>query len=108
VVPERPSSEFGPELRRAVVKAVADTWDEGCPIAGSDQVHWEQIADVAIRRWHSIGRRRHKQVVHADRVEDLAKGLRDRFSPDPKLVGPLMEDYRYLAARIAKVLSAMT
>ncbi len=38
------------------------------------------------------------------RLEDLAKGLRDHFEPDPKMVGPLMEDYRYLASCIASVL----
>jgi hypothetical protein len=36
------------------------------------------------------------------------KGLRDRFEGDPKVTGPLMEDYRYLASRIAEVLSART
>jgi hypothetical protein len=106
LVPERLSSEIGPELRAAVVKAVADAWEEGCPVAGWDQVEWEQISDVAIRRWRSVGRRRHKRVADTDRVEDLAKGLRDHFEPDRKLVGNLMTDYRYLASRIATVLSA--
>jgi hypothetical protein len=31
------------------------------------------------------------------RVEDLAKGLRDAFEAGRQLVGPLMEDYRFLA-----------
>jgi len=38
-------------------------------------------------------------------VEDLAKGLRDRFQVDPSLTGPLMEDYRHLAGRLAAVLA---
>jgi len=67
---------------------------------------WEDITDVAIRRWRSIGRRRRKQVTYADRVEDLAKGLRDHFEPDRRLVGPMMVHYRHVASDIAKVLSA--
>jgi hypothetical protein len=38
-------------------------------------------------------------------VEDLAKGLRDRFEVNPAAAGPLMEDYRHLAARLAAVLA---
>ena len=34
------------------------------------------------------------------RIEDLAKGLRDRFEKNPKLTGPLMADYRHLATKI--------
>jgi hypothetical protein len=53
-------------------------------------------------------RRKRKRFVYADRIKDLAKGLRDRFERNPQLVGPLMEDYRYLASRIAEVLSTGT
>lgn len=94
------------QLRGAVIEAVEAAYEEGCPVACGGLVEWEEIADVAIRRWRSIGRRRSKRIVHADRVEDLAKGLRDHFSPDRRLVGPLMTDYRCLASRIADVLSA--
>lgn len=91
--------------RQAVVRAVSDAWDEGCPVAGQTQDAFEQTADVAIRRWDSIERRRPKKVITMeDRLEDLAKGLRDHFEPDPKMVGPLVEDYRYLASCIASVL----
>jgi hypothetical protein len=36
-------------------------------------------------------------------MQDLAKGLRDHFD-EPALTGPLMTDYRCLAARLAVVL----
>jgi hypothetical protein len=37
----------------------------------------------------------------AARTEDLAKGLRDAYESDRALTGPLMQDYRYLAADLA-------
>jgi hypothetical protein len=37
---------------------------------------------------------------------DLAKRLRERFERDPKLVDPLVEDYRYLTSHIVEMLSA--
>jgi hypothetical protein len=81
--------------RQAVVRAISDAWTEGCPVTGYTQDAFEQKADVAIRRWDSIERRRPKKVLTIeDRIEDLAKGLRNHFSPDPKMVGPLMKDYR--------------
>jgi hypothetical protein len=75
-------------------------------VAGQDQDAFEELAAVAIRRWDSFERRHSKQLGYPGRVEDLAKGLRDRFEHYPKLTGPLMEDYRYLASRIADVLRA--
>ena len=36
----------------------------------------------------------------AARVRDLAKGLIAAFERDPKIVGPLMRDYEWLAALI--------
>jgi hypothetical protein len=38
------------------------------------------------------------------RVEDLAKGLRDTYEERRELVGPLIEDYRHLAAVLANEL----
>jgi hypothetical protein len=77
-------------------------------VAGQDQAAFEETADIAIRRWDSFERRHRKRLGHPGRVEDLAKGLRDRFERNPKLTGSLMEDYRHLASRIADVLSART
>src|ERR1700722_9934437 len=79
----------------------------GSPVAGHDDANRRETVEVAIRRWRSFSRRsRHPvRATHADRVEDLAKGLRDRFETTPALTGPLMEDYRHLAAKLAAVLA---
>lgn len=54
--------------------------------------------EVALRRWRSFGRRAGvKSATRDQRIEDLAKGLRDAFERDRHLVGRLMEDYRHLA-----------
>jgi hypothetical protein len=37
-------------------------------------------------------------------VEDLAKGLRDRLHFNPRHVRPEMEDYRWLAGRLAEAM----
>jgi hypothetical protein len=79
----------------------------GSPVAGHDDANRREMVKVAIRRWRSFSRRsRHpKRAAQADRVEDLAKGLRDRFEITPALTGPLMEDYRDLATKLATVLA---
>lgn len=88
--------------------AIAETEHQaGSPVAGRDDANRRETVEVAIRRWRSFSRRsRHpKRAVQADRVEDLAKGLRDRFEITPALTGPLIEDYRDLAAKLAAVLA---
>jgi hypothetical protein len=87
---------------------VAEAWEEGCPVAGQHQDAFEETADIAIRRWDSFERRHRRRLGYPGRVEDLAKGLRDRFERDPKLTGRVMEDYRYLASRIAEALTTGT
>ena len=83
-----------------VVAAIAQVWEEGCPVAQ----HAEQLAPVAIRRWNSSERRGVKATDVDARIRDLAKGLAAHFEPDPKLVGPLMRDYELVAKRVAAVL----
>jgi hypothetical protein len=62
-----------------------------------------------LRRWRSFGNRAGKRRPSDEaRIEDLAKGLRDCLEPDRSLVGPLMEDYRYLARVLAPVLKNVT
>lgn len=94
-----------PEVHAGVVAAIATAWDEGCPVAGQDLDQQTEQANVAVRRWRSASRRHPRKLTPQVQVEDLAKGLLDAFEADPKLVGPLIEDYRFLAARIA---AAMT
>jgi hypothetical protein len=93
----------GERLRARVAWAAA----QGCPVAGADAAAWASVADVAARRWASFSRRhgRPGDDTAERRVEDLARGLRDRFEAEPALTGPLMADYRWLAARLAEVLA---
>lgn len=79
-------------------------WDAGNPVAGQTEDDWKRIANVAVRRWRSAHRRLRKNASHYDRIEDLAKGLRDQMEADPSLAGPLIEDYRSLAGRLAEVI----
>jgi hypothetical protein len=96
----------GPLLER-LLDVVSTEYQSGSPVAGHDYAHRQETASVAMRRWQSFSRRtKHpERVSHADRVEDLAKGLRDHFETEPALTGPLMADYRHLAARLADVLT---
>jgi len=88
--------------RDRVISAVTDAWKDGCPVASDP----ETTATAALRRVSTLNRRYRGNGVPSreDRIEDLAKGLRDRFEEDRKLVGPLMQDYRYLASKILDVL----
>ena len=94
------------EKIQAVRDAIEAAWEVGCPVAGmaNNTVLADETARAAIRRWYSSERRNVKQSDHQARVRDLARGLVQRFEKDPKLVGPLMRDYEYLAARIADAL----
>jgi hypothetical protein len=89
----------GDEIGR-VVSAIEAAWESGCPVASAA----EKMAPVAVRRAASVHRRLGGSPDREQRIEDLAKGLRDRFEGDRRLVGPLMEDYRYLAAKIVDAL----
>ena len=82
-------------------RAISDAWSEGCPVASKT----DEIARAAVRRWNSM-HRREVGSSKIDRVEDLAKGLVQRFEAEPRLVGPLVEDYRYLASKIVTALMA--
>lgn len=82
--------------------AAAAAGDAGSPVAQSEH---ELLATTALRRWRSFDRRtKKKNPTLEERVEDLAKGIRDRFEPHRSLVGPLMVDYRHLATVLADVL----
>jgi hypothetical protein len=81
-------------------------WLAGSPVAGQQVSDREQIVQTALKRWSTFARRNRK--VEGDplerRIEDLAKGLRDRVERRPSLTGPLMSDYRWLARKLAGIL----
>lgn len=95
------------ELASRLVAVLEAEAISGCPVAGHDDEERKKIAAVAMRRWRSLARRSAHpgQATRDQRAEDLAKGLRDRFEASPALAGPLMEDYRHLAARLVAILS---
>jgi len=79
----------------------------GSPVAGRNPEDRQETARTAMRRWRSFSRRSShpERATHDERVEDLAKGLRDHREREPALTGPLMTDYRHLAAKLAALLA---
>lgn len=67
----------------------------------------DHVIEVGWPRWQSF-KRRHRKAAGSwgQRLEDLAKGPRDAFEPDRRLVGPLTEDYRHLVSTLAQVFMA--
>jgi len=92
---------------RTLCAALAECWAAGSPVAGRDEADRYAPAQRALRRWRSFPRR-HPAASEdlARRIDDLAKGLRDAREADRRLVGPLMVDYRHVAATLAVVLRA--
>lgn len=84
----------------AVRAALLGLARSGSPVVSEDDL--VEMLRVAVRRWRSFERRNPKRSLDlAARTEDLAKGLRDRFESNPQVVGPLMEDYRFVAEVLA-------
>ena len=66
----------------------------------------QEIAAIAVRRWRSFERRhRARGATFERRVDDLAKGLRQRY-PDPLNDEAWMMDLRDLATRLGRVLAS--
>ena len=86
----RPAPPDDQLLQRLPVVITAEQL-AGCPVAGSGDADRQEIAEVAVRRWRSFTRRsaRPGRASRAERTEDLAKGLRDRFEADSALTGPV-------------------
>lgn len=92
------------DLHERLMTVVAQAEEEGCPVVSPHLSSQQRIVETALRRWRTYTRRqKRRRTPPAERVEDLAKGLRDASERDPRLVGPLMEDYRYLARQLAVV-----
>ncbi len=92
-----------PDLIEIARQVVATAWEEGSPIARDS----EAFAPIAVRRWRSAARRGIRLTDSEARVRDLAMGLVEAFD-DPATVGPLVEDYRWLARQIHDALDAAT
>lgn len=93
-------AEIDSQLLSEVVVAVDACWDKGSPVVGQTPESWQNVAHVAIRRMRSFTRRKISSTDHAAQVRDIAMGLIAAFENDPKLVGPMISDYEYVAERI--------
>jgi hypothetical protein len=88
------------EVLTAFVVALTRAWDDGSPVGCQSVEQRRKFAAVALHRIRSFERR---SVPIDDRVRcirDLAKGFADQFEAEPSLVGPFIEDYRYVAAEL--------
>lgn len=91
-------------MQEALNLALTRLWNEGCPMA--HPADRSRMIDIGLRRWQSFERRnKRKCPTLDDRIDDLAKGLRDAFEPDRKMVGPMMKHYHCVATALATVLT---
>ncbi len=90
--------------RSKVYAAVEKAWDSGCPVAG----HAEATTETVLKLLQSASNRKVKRKTPLDSGQEmrryLANGLVRAFEEDPKLVGPLIADYFYLADEILEAL----
>jgi hypothetical protein len=97
--------EMLPATRCSARDAVDQLHRDGSPVVRPEAA--DDVIELGWRRWQSFERRHRKGAGSWDeRLEDLAKGLRDACEPDRGLVGPLMEDYRHLASTLGQVFMA--
>jgi hypothetical protein len=90
-----------PATQESARGALDALWRDGSPVVRPENI--EEIITIGWRRWSSFDRRNAKRSVDFERrVEDLAKGLRDKFEAKPSLAGPLIEDYRHQARVLAR------
>jgi hypothetical protein len=97
--------EMPPATRSSARDAMDQLHKDGSPVVRPETAN--DVIEAGWRRWQSFKRRNRKTAGSwEERLEDLAKGLRDAFEPDRRLVGPLMEDYRHLASTLGQVFMA--
>jgi hypothetical protein len=92
-------------LMQSLIQALEQSWENGSPVAGRTFQERECLASVAPRRIKSFTRRAVPLNDHRRQIVDLAKGLASQFERNPKLVGPLIKDYEYIAERMLDVYS---
>lgn len=84
-------------LLNYLMSVLEQCWRSGSPAAGQSAEDWKLMSQCIIRRVRSFETRR---VVPEDRrsqVRDVAKGLVQTFESSPKLIGPLIADYEFVA-----------
>lgn len=91
-------------LEAAALSAIVFASEDGCPVAPWRPETQALQARYAVRRW-SRRRRWSKEPTHDERVDDLAKGIVERFDDRPERVGPLIGDYRFLAGCVGSALA---
>jgi len=97
--------EIPPATRASARDAMDQIRKDGSPVVTPETA--DDVIQIGWRRWQSFERRHRKNAGSRDqRLEDLAKGLRDTFEADRDLAGPLMEDYRHLASTLGQVFIA--
>lgn len=87
---------------RVAAAAVAAQGELGCYVAYGTDARHEEIARIAVRRLRSIDRRHKGSSSRSQQIEDLAKGLRQRFATDPKLED--LNHYRCVARAVIDAL----
>jgi hypothetical protein len=90
---------------QSLIQALEQAWENGSPVAGRTFQERERLASVAIRRIKSFARRAIPLNDRRRQIVDLAKGLASQFERNPKLVGPLIKDYEYIAERMLEMYS---
>lgn len=93
-------------VRRRAIAAVAAAWESGCPVAAWQLGQEAVIADICLRRYHSLARRSVAADDRAAQIRDLAHGMAQAFEPDHRHVGPGMRDYEWLAERVLDAITA--
>jgi len=95
------------ELHDTLMVALKEAQIAGSPVAGQQISDRERIVETALRRWNTFPRRNRKPGgdPFERRIADLAKGLREQVEQQPSLTGPLMNDYRWLARKLAEILT---
>jgi hypothetical protein len=88
------------EVLTALVAALTGTRKVAPPVVGQSIERHHKLAVVALRRMRSFKRRGVPIDDRARLICDLAKGLADAFEADPRLVGRLIEDYRFIAGEL--------
>jgi hypothetical protein len=94
-------------LEQSIAEKLLAAREDGSPVAPADGERARQMATVARRRLNSFARR-HANVADTTiaRIDDLARGLAENFEVGEwSHVGPLIEDYRWLAAQLAPLLT---